>query len=206
MSKTAIILGSSGLTGGLLLEKLLADERYSSVKLFSRKASGIDHPKVKEYVVDLFQLGDYAADVKGDEVYCCIGTTKKKTPDQAAYHKIDFGIPVATAKLCAANNIEKNSGLESLKKALGFRLYAFVNQQEIRNETDNSFEFYMVDCRVQSARKRKNMPLFPCKEVGIIEYTLFASTIDERIKTEVICCPPDKEAGVDFFCGWKFYI
>ena len=93
-----------------------------------------------------------------------------------------------------------------LKKALGYRLYAVLNEQEIRNETANSFEFYMVDCRVQSARDRKNMPLFPCKSVGVEEYSGFARTIDERIKTECIACPPDPEAGQTFYCGWRFSI
>ena len=111
---------------------------------------------------------------------------------------------IEAKRIMARHDIPEHSGLEGLKKALDFRLYAFLNQQEIRNETDSSFEFYMVDCRVQSARQRKGMPLFPCKEVGIVEYTLFAKTIDPRIETSVICCPPDKEAGKNFFCGWKF--
>ena len=107
-------------------------------------------------------------------------------------------------RIMARHDIPENSGLEGLKKALGFRLYAFLNVQEIRNETETSFEFYMVDCRVQSARKRKNMTLFPCKSVGIEEYSGFAKTIDPRIKTECLCCPPDKEAGEEHYCGWKF--
>ena len=109
-------------------------------------------------------------------------------------------------RIMALHRIEPDSGLEGLKKALGFRLYAVLNEQEIRNETASSFEFYMVDCRVQSARRRKQMPLFPCKSVGIVEYTGFARTIDSRIKTQVICCPPDQEAGKDHFCGWRFSI
>lgn len=113
---------------------------------------------------------------------------------------------IEAKRIMARHNIAPNSGLEGLKKALGFRLYAMLNVQEIRNETENSFEFYMVDCRVQSARKRKGMPLFPCKVVGIDEYTFFAKTIDERIKTECIGCPPDPNAGDEFFCGWKFSI
>jgi hypothetical protein len=104
----------------------------------------------------------------------------------------------------ARHGIEPGSGLDGLKKALGFRLYAVLNEQEVRNETDNSFEFYMVNCRVQAARDRKQMPLFPCKSVGIVEYAGFARTIDERIETECIACPPDPEAGKQFYCGWRF--
>jgi len=113
---------------------------------------------------------------------------------------------IEAKRIMALHGIAPNSGLEGLKKALGFRLYAVLNVQEIRNETENSVEFDMVDCRVQSARKRKGMELFPCKSVGIVEYTGFARTIDERIKREVICCPPDPEAGDTHFCGWRFSI
>jgi hypothetical protein len=113
---------------------------------------------------------------------------------------------IEAKRIMERHQIKDGSGLAGLKKALGFRLYAVLNKQEIRNETENSFEFYMVDCRVQSARQRKGLMLFPCKSVGVVEYSGFARTIDPRIKTEVICCPPDREAGKDFFCGWRFSI
>jgi hypothetical protein len=113
---------------------------------------------------------------------------------------------IEAKRIMARHGIEEGSGLEGLKKALRFRLYAVLNKQEIRNETSDSFEFYMVDCRVQSARKRKNMTLFPCKSVGVVEYSKFAETIDPRIKTECLCCPPDDAAGADFYCSWRFSI
>ncbi len=96
-------------------------------------------------------------------------------------------------------------GLEGLKQALQFRLYADVNKQSVANETDTSFDFFMNECRVQLARKRKGLDDYPCKSAGIIEYTTFASTIDPRIKTRVIACPPDKHPE-DWFCGWHFYL
>jgi hypothetical protein len=113
---------------------------------------------------------------------------------------------IEAKRIMKLHNIEPNSGLEGLKKALRYRLYAVLNKQEVQNETENSFEFYMVDCRVQAARERKNMPLFPCKSVGVEEYAGFARAIDERIKTECIACPPDEEAGKGFYCGWRFSI
>ena len=113
---------------------------------------------------------------------------------------------IEAKRIMKLHKIQENSGLEGLKKALGFRLYAVLNEQVISNETENSFEFHMIDCRVQSARKRKNMTLFPCKSVGLVEYTGFASTIDSRIKTECLGCPPDENAGKDFYCGWRFIL
>jgi len=113
---------------------------------------------------------------------------------------------IEAKRIMALHRIEPGSGLEGLKKALDFRLYASLNEQRIENETENSFDFYMIDCRVQSARKRKKMTLFPCKSVGIVEYAGFARTIDPRIKTFCIGCPPDAQAGDKYYCGWRFSI
>jgi len=96
-------------------------------------------------------------------------------------------------------------GLDGLKKALEFRLYANINKQSITNETPESFVFQMNDCRVQSARKRKGMEDYPCKSGGLVEYTYFARSIDDRIGTECIGCPPD-EHPKEWFCAWKFFI
>ena len=106
MSKTAIILGATGLTGGILLHKLLKDDRYSKIKLFSRSSVKLDHPKIEEYLIDMLHLREHGELFIADEVFCCVGTTKSKTPDKETYHKIDYGIPVSAARLCKTNNIK----------------------------------------------------------------------------------------------------
>ncbi len=105
MPKTAIILGATGLVGGKLLQLLLKDSRYDKVKLFSRTSCDISHPKIEEHLGDLFRLEQFAEAFTGEVVFCCIGTTKAKTPDKDKYRKIDYGIPVAAAKLAKQNNI-----------------------------------------------------------------------------------------------------
>jgi len=101
--------------------------------------------------------------------------------------------------------LPEQPGLEGLKKAFQFRLYAFVNKQSIVEETENSFVFRMNECRVQVARKRKGLNDYPCKSGGLVEYTTFAEAIDSRIKTECIACPPDKHPE-EYYCAWKFSI
>jgi len=105
MKKKAIILGATGLTGGLLLDLLLNDDRYSKIKLFSRSSVDLQHPKLEEHLVDLFDLQQHSKEFQAEEVFCCIGTTNAKTPDNETYRKIDYGIPFAAAKLCKENNI-----------------------------------------------------------------------------------------------------
>lgn len=101
--------------------------------------------------------------------------------------------------------LPQNPGLEGLKKALGFRVYACINSQSIVDETDESFVFQMNKCRVQDARKRKGLDDYPCKSAGLVEYSYFARAIDSRIQTECIGCPPDIHPP-DWYCAWKFIL
>lgn len=94
-------------------------------------------------------------------------------------------------------------GIPALIKALDFRLYAFINEQEVTEISENRCVFKMKDCRVQSTRKRKGLPDFPCKPVGLVEYEKFAKTIDPRIQTRCLTCPPD-EHPEDVWCAWEF--
>ncbi len=106
MSKTAIILGATGLTGDILINLLLVDARYTKIRVFGRTPVGIRDSKIEEHLVDMLNLGEQTLDFRGDVVFCCIGTTNSKTPDKELYRKIDYGIPLAAAKLCNQNAIE----------------------------------------------------------------------------------------------------
>jgi hypothetical protein len=111
---------------------------------------------------------------------------------------------VAEAKrIMETFDIKVGGGLEALAEALKYRLYATVNKQESELVLPNKLIFTMINCRVQAARRRKNLPDFPCKSVGIVEYSGFASTIDPRIKTKCIYCPPDKH-NQPLHCQWEF--
>lgn len=105
MGKTAIILGATGLTGSLVMEQLCANEMYSKIKVFGRNYSGVENEKVEEFIGDMLQMETFAPNFTGDEVFVCIGTTRKKTPDKVLYRLIDYGIPVAAAKLAKSNGI-----------------------------------------------------------------------------------------------------
>lgn len=105
MGKTAILLGATGLTGSILLEKLIVDKEYSKIKLFSRNSVVQKSEKIEEFIVDLLALEDESEDFIADEVFCCIGTTAAKTKDKKLYKAIDYGIPVTAAKIAKQNKI-----------------------------------------------------------------------------------------------------
>lgn len=102
-------------------------------------------------------------------------------------------------------NLPENGGIPALKKALSFRLYAMINEQSFEECGENTLIFYMNDCRVQSARKRRGLADYPCKSGGMVEYSCFAKSIDSRFKTECIGCPPDDHPS-DWYCAWRFIL
>lgn len=102
-------------------------------------------------------------------------------------------------------SIPEAGGLQALEQALGLRLYAVINSQRIEWSADaKHLRFFMDVCRVQETRRRKGLPDFPCKTVGIVEFETFAATVDPRIRTTCLHCPPDVAAGE--YCGWEFTV
>jgi hypothetical protein len=99
--------------------------------------------------------------------------------------------------------IAPGGGVPALVTALKHRFYARLNLQDVVEQDERRVVFRMLDCRVQSARKRRGLPDFPCKSVGIVEYSEFAKTIDPRFTTRCIACPPDSHPE-RFWCAWEF--
>lgn len=96
-----------------------------------------------------------------------------------------------------------DGGLSALEKALKLRVYISINSYASTWQEDGSLLFEMTECRVQSARRRKGLPDYPCKSAGVVEYTHFAKSIDPRIQIECTYCPPDQLSDGKF-CGWRF--
>ncbi|MEO0137541.1 MAG: DUF6125 family protein [candidate division WOR-3 bacterium] len=122
--------------------------------------------------------------------------------DKKAWEKFTV---IEAERIMKRFKIPAYSGIPGLIQALKFRLYAFINKQEIVEVSEKRCVLRMNECRVQEARKRKNLPDFPCKPVGLVEYAYFAKTIDPRIETNCLCCPPDVHPG-EYYCAWEFVI
>jgi hypothetical protein len=99
--------------------------------------------------------------------------------------------------------LPERGGIDALAIAFTNRLFAYVNETEILRPDKKSLVVTTKTCRVQAARERKGMPLFPCRSVGMVEFSVFARTIDPRVTTECLSCPPETKEGTPF-CSWKF--
>lgn len=99
-------------------------------------------------------------------------------------------------------NLPEQAGLDGLEKALAYKLNTLSNIAESRIEEDVLY-YKILDCRIQSARIKKDMPLHPCKSVGLVEYEGFAEVLDGRISAECLSCYPDV-TDESCSCSWKF--
>lgn len=122
--------------------------------------------------------------------------------DREAWRKFTV---VEAKRIIEFLQLGKNSGIEGLAKALKFRLYSTVNEDRVEIVNETTLRYYVKTCRVQQARRRKGLQDFPCKSVGLVEYSDFAKTIDERLETECISCPPDITDD-NHYCIWEFCI
>jgi len=120
--RTALLFGSSGLVGGHLLNQLIKDINYSKIKLFVRSVPEISDPKVEIIKTDFSNLQNHKEDIKGDDCFVCIGTTKKKTPDKDEYKRVELDIPKEIAKIAKSNLVNSFifvSALYANPKSLG---------------------------------------------------------------------------------------
>ena len=101
--KIALVFGSSGLIGGHLLNQLIQNNNYSTIKLFVRSVPEINEPKVKIIKTDFNNLQNHKEDIKGDDCFFCIGTTKQNSPDKNEYKKVELEIPKEIATIAKSN-------------------------------------------------------------------------------------------------------
>jgi uncharacterized protein YbjT (DUF2867 family) len=106
MLKIANVLGATGLVGGHLVQLLLEDDRYSIVRIFVRRPTGLSHEKLEEHLVDFDKPNEWHHLLTGDDLFSCMGTTIKKAGSQEAQYKVDFTYPFEAAQAAAANGVQ----------------------------------------------------------------------------------------------------
>ncbi len=181
MGKTAIILGASGLTGQALLTALIADKNYESIKLFSRKKTENTSSKVIEIVGNLLTLKNFKEDFTADEVFVCIGTTAKKTPDKIVYKNIDFGIPAAAAKLAKVNHIPTFI----VVSAMGANAKSSVFYNKTKGEMEQAVlsekikHTYILRPSIIGGNRNENRPM---EKIGIAIFKLLQPLMVGKLK------------------------
>jgi len=101
--KTALVFGSSGLIGGHLLNQLINDTNYNKIKIFVRSEPENNDPKVEIIKTDFNNLENHKEDIKGEDCFFCIGTTKQNSPDKNEYRRVELEVPKQIAQIAKSN-------------------------------------------------------------------------------------------------------
>lgn len=102
----ALVLGATGAVGKDLVQQLLADDSFESVDIFVRREVKMDSSKLTVHVVDFDHPEDWAAELQGDVLFSCLGTTIKAAGSQEAQWKVDYTYQYEVAKAARANGVK----------------------------------------------------------------------------------------------------
>jgi uncharacterized protein YbjT (DUF2867 family) len=100
--RTALIAGATGLVGRHTVQQLVASHRYQEVVAIGRRPVTLEHPKLRQMVVDFDDLGG-AASMAADDVFCCLGTTMRKAGNREAFRRVDLEYPLRLATVALAH-------------------------------------------------------------------------------------------------------
>ena len=134
--KTALVFGSSGLIGQHLLNQLIKNENYNKIKIFVRSKPEINDPKIEIIKTDYSNLQNHKEDIKGDDCFFCIGTTKKNSPDKNEYRRVELHIPKEIAKIAKVNSLNSfvfvSSGYADSKSSGDYLKYKGEVEEELK--------------------------------------------------------------------------
>lgn len=105
--KTALVFGASGLVGGFCLDFLLEHAAYRQVIAFVRTPLEKEHERLKQIEVDFDRPDTFADQIKGDDIFLCIGTTMAKAGSRKAFYKVDYTYNYQAAKAAAKNGVNQ---------------------------------------------------------------------------------------------------
>jgi uncharacterized protein YbjT (DUF2867 family) len=134
--RTATIIGATGMIGNYLLELLLKDNYFSTVRILVRRPHPKTDPKMEVKLLDFSDAESFKLALEGsDVIFSCIGTTQKNVQaDNELYRKIDFDIPVKAARF------GKEAGCEKfiLVSAVGANRHSRTFYLRLKGELENA--------------------------------------------------------------------
>ncbi|MGD7052477.1 NAD(P)H-binding protein [Sutcliffiella horikoshii] len=105
--RSALLIGASGLVGAYVKEEILQNSYYTHLTTFVRNYTNKVHPKLTEVKIDFENMSDYKEHFKVEDLFICLGTTKKKAGTKERFRKVDYDYVVEAAGLAKENGVTK---------------------------------------------------------------------------------------------------
>jgi uncharacterized protein YbjT (DUF2867 family) len=171
--KTALLFGASGLVGSHLLNQLISNNSYSKIKLFVRTTINISDPKIEIIQTDFKNLENHREDIKGDDCFFCIGTTKKNSPDKNEYKRVELEVPKQVAQIAKSNSVNSfvfiSSGYADPKSSGDYLRFKGEVEEELKRLNFSKLGI-MRPSFLLGDRKEKRIG----EKIGIFVFKLFS--------------------------------
>ncbi|MBK8195180.1 MAG: NAD-dependent epimerase/dehydratase family protein [Lewinellaceae bacterium] len=179
MEKTALLLGATGLVGSHLLEQLLESPHYNRVVALTRRPLGMQHPKLQESIID-FDNPD-PSKIKGDDLFCALGTTLRKAGSKEAQYRIDCTYPFETGKIARQNGTRQYLLVSSVRANAAASGFYLRTKGELEDKIKGlAFEHFVTARPSFLLGERSEFRLG--EKIGIILAIIFAPLIPRRYR------------------------
>lgn len=162
--KTAVLAGASGLIGKQLMYKLLESAFYQKVIVLARKEIPIKHPKIEQIILDFDQMPRYQEQLKGDDFFCCLGTTMKNAGSKEAFYKVDYTYCLELGKIASQNH------------AKSFNLVSVIGA-----DTNSSIYYSIVKGKLEKALEELHFSQLNIFRPSILAGNRFEFRLGEKI-------------------------
>ena len=171
--KTALVFGSSGLVGSHVLSQLISNNNYSKIKLFVRSSIDISDPKIEIIQTDFNNLENHREDIKGDDCFFCIGTTKQNSPDKNEYRRVELDVPKEIAQIAKSNLVNSfvfvSSGYADPKSSGDYLKFKGLVEEELKRLSFNKLGIMRPSFLIGD-RKEKRLG----EKIGIFVFKLLS--------------------------------
>lgn len=110
----AVLAGATGLVGKQCLNLLLNHPAYEKVTVLTRREVAVQHPGLRQKIIDFENLKDGLNGVSGDHLFCCLGTTMKKAGSRERFKDVDFKYPLQLAEYASQEQYSQFLVISSL--------------------------------------------------------------------------------------------
>ena len=110
--KTALLVGATGLIGDLLTRRLVESPAYERVKVLVRRSLTWQHPRLQEVLFDFDHPNGLV--VQADDIFCCLGTTRKQAGSKAGFRRVDYDYPLDIARRGLSNGARQFALVSSM--------------------------------------------------------------------------------------------
>ncbi|MGG0240375.1 oxidoreductase [Bacillus rhizoplanae] len=140
-TRSALVLGASGLVGQEVTQLLIDSDYYDSVTIFVRKPLEWEHEKLQQKQVDFSILEQYKEFFAVDDVFNCLGTTIKKAKTKENFKKVDYDYTIRAARLAEEQGVQNFLVISSM----GANTKSLFFYSQVKGQMEEDIKKLVID-------------------------------------------------------------